>query len=104
MRLIDADSIPYTMLYREDWMRNTGVEAPAAWKEDIDALPTVTVEELETGKWEEHHVSAYNSIGLYVVRAKCSVCGRYSWQTTVDNKEISYNFCPRCGAYMRTSE
>ena len=40
-RLIDADAINYTMLYKEDWMNRAGVEAPAVWKKDIDAAPTV---------------------------------------------------------------
>lgn len=57
--------------------------------------------EQKKGKWEEHHVSVYENIGLYVVRAKCSVCERYSWYTTVNDKKFNYNFCPRCGADMR---
>lgn len=40
-RLIDADKLDYTMLYKENWMRGTGVEAPAIWKSDIDAAPTI---------------------------------------------------------------
>lgn len=41
MRLIDADDIPYTMLYKENWMEGTGEEAQGAWKSDIDRMPTV---------------------------------------------------------------
>lgn len=40
-RLIDADALNYTMLYKENWMRVTGVEAPAVWRKDIDAAPTI---------------------------------------------------------------
>ncbi len=40
-RLIDADALNYTMLYKENWMHGTGVEAPAVWKKDIDAAPTI---------------------------------------------------------------
>lgn len=40
-RLIDADALDYTMLYKENWMRGTGVEAPAIWKSDIDAADTI---------------------------------------------------------------
>ena len=40
-RLIDADALNYTMLYKENWMRGTGVEAPAVWRKDIDAAPTI---------------------------------------------------------------
>ena len=41
MRLIDADNIPYTMLYKENWMKGTGEEAQGAWKRDIDKMPTI---------------------------------------------------------------
>lgn len=41
MRLIDAENIPYTMLYKENWMGTTGKEARGAWKSDIDKMPTV---------------------------------------------------------------
>ena len=40
-RLIDADALNYTMLYKENWMSGTGVEAPAVWKKDIDNAPAV---------------------------------------------------------------
>ena len=41
MRPIDADDIPYTMLYKENWMQGTGEETEAAWKSDIDRMPTI---------------------------------------------------------------
>lgn len=40
-RLIDADALNYTMLYKENWMSGTGVEAPAVWRKDIDDAPTI---------------------------------------------------------------
>ena len=40
-RLIDADALNYSMLYKENWMRGTGIEAPAVWRKDIDAAPTI---------------------------------------------------------------
>lgn len=40
-RLIDADALNYTMLYKEDWIAGTGTEAPAVWKKDIDSAPTI---------------------------------------------------------------
>ena len=40
-RCVDADALDYTMLYKENWMRGTGVEALAVWKSDIDVAPTV---------------------------------------------------------------
>jgi len=49
-RCIDADALNYTMLYKENWMRGTGIEAPAVWRKDIDAAPTIipASEECET--------------------------------------------------------
>lgn len=44
MRLIDADAIKYTMLYKENWMTGTGVEAQAVWKAEIDKMPSVEAE------------------------------------------------------------
>lgn len=41
MRLIDADALKYTMLYKENFLRGTGVEALAVWKSDVDDMPTI---------------------------------------------------------------
>jgi len=41
MRLIDADAIAYTMMYKESWLKGEGREAPAVWKETIDEMPTI---------------------------------------------------------------
>lgn len=41
MQLINKEDIPYTMLYKENWMKGTGEEAQGAWKSDIDKMPTV---------------------------------------------------------------
>ena len=51
MRLIDADSIPYTMLYKANWITDDGlmimgVEKQGVWKETIDAQPTFTDEHM----------------------------------------------------------
>lgn len=40
-RLIDADALDYTMLYKENWMSGTGVEAPAIWRKDVENAPTI---------------------------------------------------------------
>lgn len=40
-RLIDADALLYTRLYKDNWIRGTGREAPAVWKEDVDSAPTI---------------------------------------------------------------
>lgn len=41
MRLIDADALEYQMLYKENWLKGTGYEAQAIWKEDVDSQPTI---------------------------------------------------------------
>ena len=41
MRLVDVDTIEYKMLYKEDFLRGSVVEAQAVWKADIDKMPTV---------------------------------------------------------------
>lgn len=48
-RLIDADALNYKMLYKENWMRGTGVEAPAVWKKDIEDAPTIIPAEEANG-------------------------------------------------------
>lgn len=45
-RYIDADEIQYTMLYKENWITNTGVEKQGVWKDDIDKMPTADVVEV----------------------------------------------------------
>lgn len=45
-RYIDADEIQYTMLYKENWITNTGVEKQGVWKDDIDKIPTADVVEV----------------------------------------------------------
>ena len=89
MRLIDADAIPYTMLYKEDWLRGTGVEKPAVWKDTIDEMPTIEAEPVRRGRW----------INLYYGNYRCSECGAW-WSG--ENAEIVENFiyCPNCGAKM----
>ena len=39
--LINRDTLNYTMLYKENWMSGTGVEAPAVWKKDIEDAPVI---------------------------------------------------------------
>ena len=84
MRLIDADSIPYTMLYKENWHKGTGVEAQGVFKSDIDKMPTI--EERKTGKWIKHDYGTW----------ACSVC-----QSWIPNEQHYYaRFCLHCGAKM----
>ena len=84
MRTIDADTIKYTMIYRENWMRGTGGEEQAAWKSTIDAMPTIEPER-KKGKWKDCHVATYKYC--------CSECKAYH--------RAMYDYCPTCGADMR---
>ena len=47
--LIDRDALNYTMLYKENWMSGTGVEAPAVWRKDIEDAPTIIPASEEDG-------------------------------------------------------
>lgn len=96
MRPIDADAIPYTMLYKEDWIKGTGQEKQGAWKEDIDKIPTI---EPRRGRWIECSSSDH---------WKCSECGdRAPMYWSPDRQEYSEwcsSFCPNCGAKMEEEE
>lgn len=85
-RYIDADEIQYTMLYKENWITNTGVEKQGVWKDDIDKMPTADVRENVKGKWIKKKGSLWSL-------ATCSVCGELS-------VEGDKPFCPNCGAQM----
>lgn len=90
MRPIDADAIPYTMIYRENWMRGTGGEEQAAWKSAIDAMPTIEPER-KKGKW----INNVHDIAI------CNQCGYMTpYDRAIDDYEYG-NFCPNCGADMR---
>ena len=92
MRYIDADKIQYTMLYKENWITNTGVEKQGAWKEDIDKIPTADVRENVRGEWHD---------------GDCSCCG-WSWRDIACDSDLhnglQSNFCPNCGADMMIGE
>lgn len=90
-RLIDADAIKYTMLYKENWLKGTGVEKQGVWKEDIDAMPTVDAEPVRHGKWEP--LTFTNAGNEEYTMHRCSECGL----TIVTGW---YHYCPNCGARM----
>lgn len=71
MRPIDADDIPYTMLYKENWMEGTGEDAQAVWKSDIDRMPTI--------------------YAVSVVR--CKECMHWD-KTWTDDWSPDYHYCP----------
>jgi hypothetical protein len=107
MRPIDADAIPYTMLYKENWIEGTGREEQGVWKSDIDKMPTIepkcadgclydfgsdecegclfTTVKPKRGRWLEKKDFIY-----------CSECGD---GFDAINK-IDYRYCPNCGARM----
>lgn len=106
-RLIDADAIPYTMLYKENWLAGTGCEEQGVWKSDIDAMPThdattlmqeninmrkIIHERVKDGRWEK--------IGTFLDGAmvRCSKCGGVVIFNEM-NREL-YNFCSVCGCKM----
>lgn len=90
MRLIDADALNYEMLYKENWIAGTGVEAPAVWKKDIESAPTIYPEQ-KRGKWGEKYIE--DAEPFLRRRFYCSACGE--WQTYGET-----NYCPNCGAKM----
>ena len=91
MRLIDAEDIPYTMLYKENWMKGTGEEAQGAWKRDIDKMPTIDAVPVKHGKWIECHEEE-NGNFLF----ECSVCHKGD----IHAKEVEVSYCWNCGAKM----
>ena len=88
MRPIDADAIPYTMLYKENWMGCTGIEKRGVWKDTIDAMPTIEPER-KKGKWIRTRTIEHDG-ELY-----CDQCE----QEHPEQKTI-WKFCPNCGAKM----
>ena len=61
-RLIDADAIPYTMLYKENFMTGTGMEKQAVWKDDIDRMPTIEPErkKLTNKEWIDFLIDQFD--------------------------------------------
>ena len=92
MRLIDADTIPYTMLYKENWIKGTGREEQGVWKSDIDKMPTI---EPKRGWWTTAYGDHIHA-GLRPVYIYCSECGMVS--------TVTWNYCPNCGAKMGVDE
>lgn len=86
MRLIDADALNYTMLYKENWITGTGIEAPAVWKKDIESAPTIDPDQ-KIGRWEKRYISDYR------FQYYCSECGMIQVYGEP-------NYCPNCGARM----
>ena len=95
MRLIDADEIPYTMLYEENFLEGTGFEAQVVWKSDIDNIPTVDAVPARHGRWVGINYDGYSDEFPFFDEWKCSECG-----CTVEDEEPAWKYCPNCGARM----
>ena len=70
--------------------------------EMIDEMPTADVRENVRGEWIEDNPRDKSMMW------RCSVCGRIAYYPTIGErksykKHCGYNFCPNCGADMRTA-
>ena len=90
MRPIDADAIPYTMLYKENWLKGTGIEKLGVWKDTIDAMSTIEPEQ-KKGHW----IMKWHNFFQRELPT-CSECGAGSVFKT--------KFCHECGVDMRGEE
>ena len=58
--------------------------------EQIDSLPSLDVQPVQRGHWQEANTHTY---GIY----ECDVCKGWTY---IPNEPRDYKFCPRCGARM----
>ena len=90
MKLINVDDIKYQMLYKENFLSGTGVEAQAVWKSDIDSMPAVDAVPVVHGAWVID--------GEFI---DCSVCNREKWsRVPYEDLVKRFKYCPNCGAKM----
>lgn len=64
----------------------------------LDNLPIADVQPVKRGRWIEHHDLI-----------ECNVCGfevkdTYCEKRDMTSSETSYDYCPKCGADMRSPE
>lgn len=121
MRLIDANALMDDVMkrYCKDCDKRKGIksgklriiyeigDAPCRacsvddMKAELENAPTI---EERKGKWDERKVFDIGDSDIAEMQsAKCSVCGKYHTTPYLyffDN----FNYCPNCGADMRTSE
>ena len=88
MRLIDADEIEYTMLYKENWLKGTGCEAQGVWKSYIDKMPTVG------GLWIACSERLPEKNGRYLVTNSAWGAMEVDWNAWVDGEWLYPNTKP----------
>ena len=92
MRLIDADAadVERIVCYYGD---NCRIEDVQEW---LDDQPTIDAAPVRRGEWV--HGKRNGAYGIW-----CSRCGT-GWEESPNYEVIaaSHNFCPNCGADMRT--
>lgn len=92
MRLIDADKLK-NVFEGYSYTENPNPHFPLDMvKKDIDEAPTVEAKEVVHGEWILRHIGAGHMW-------ECSVCHK---RPDIYVKKDT-NFCPHCGADMRTS-
>ena len=69
----------------------------------IDKLPSVTPAR-KKGKWIDADATILNRQGYLVHEVICSECNGISYFRSMGNKYIGANYCPNCGAKMRSKE
>lgn len=99
MRYIDADKVTEAFVKAAKQAGNTGDQI--AFRMMINEIPTADVRENVRGEWVEDNRREKSMMW------RCSVCGRIAYYPTIGErksykKHCGYNFCPNCGADMRS--
>lgn len=70
---------------------------PVVLKKDIEAIPAADVKPVVRGKWEEDRVDKWRC-------SCCKVGNNYAYSYNVRNGYVLQdNYCPNCGADMKTA-
>lgn len=107
MRLIDADALIEDIKSFWDWDSIDGITATTVLKQtmtDISNAPTIDAEPVRHGRWI---VEDNPGTGWYLV--ECSECGENVTSTAPcigfpPDAEVTWDYCPYCGAKMDEAE